>query len=103
MHQLKRNNKIFIQEQKIITDIDRIETQIGNTLNANILETLTNELEIKKKQLEDILDTKLNGIIIRSKSQYIEYNEKKSKYFSNLEKKQSEKKKLSLLKIMEIQ
>ena len=72
--------------------MDIIEIQIGNTLNSNILETLTEELEIKKKQLEDILDTKLNGFIIRSKSQYIEYNEKKSTYFSNLEKKTIRKK-----------
>ena len=72
--------------------MDIIEIQIGNTLNSNILETLTEELEIKKKQLEDILDTKLNGIIIRSKSQYIEYNERNSKYFSNLEKKTIRKK-----------
>ena len=54
-----KKKKQNIQEQKIIADIDIIEIQIGNTLNSNILETLTVELEIKKKQLEDILDSNL--------------------------------------------
>ena len=65
---------------------------IENTVNINNLETLTNELTIKRKELENIIDTRIKGCIIRSKSQYVEHNEKNSKYFSNLEKKQSEKK-----------
>ena len=93
-----KKKKQNIEEQKYLTDINKIEIQIGNTLNSNMLETLTKELNIKKKQLEEIIDSKINGMVIRSKSQYVEHNEKNTKYFSNMEKKQSDKKIIKTLK-----
>ena len=48
--------------------------------------------------MNTITDIKLNGIIIRSKSQFVEHHEKNTAYFSNLEKKQSEKKCIKNLK-----
>lgn len=93
-----KKKKQNIQEQKLINDIQNIETHIGDSQNIGILETLKKELTLKTNELEDIIDKRINGIILRSKSQYVEYNEKNSKYFSNLEKKQSEKKIMKTLK-----
>jgi len=39
-----------------------------------------------KDELEIIETTKNNGILIRSRAEHVENNEKNSKYFSNLEK-----------------
>ena len=36
----------------------------------------------KKSELNNIIDNKINGILIRSKANKIEYNEKNSKYFA---------------------
>ena len=55
-------------------------------------------MDNKRKLLNDIIDIKLNGIIIRSKSQFVEHNEKNTAYFSNLEKKKSDKKCIKALK-----
>ena len=50
-------------------------------------------------ELTEIIDKRINGLIIRSKAQFVENSEKNSKLFSNLEKKQSERKKLKQVKI----
>ena len=43
---------------------------------------------MKKSELFDLIENKLKGIIIRSKAEYVVSNEKNSKLFSNLEKKE---------------
>ena len=47
-----------------------------NNNNADILKT---ELDMKKTELFDLIENKINGIMIRSKAEYIESNEKKIK------------------------
>lgn len=43
-----------------------------------------------KSDLDKITETKLNGLIIRSKAQIVEQDEKNRKYFASLEKKRAE-------------
>ena len=45
--------------------------------------------------MENINTKRTNGILLRSKAEWIEGAEKKSKYFSNLEKRNAEKKVIS--------
>ena len=52
------------------------------------------KLEQTKSDLDNITENKLNGLIIRSKAQIVEQDEKNSKYFASLEKKRAESKKL---------
>ena len=85
-------------EQKLINTIETIEKQIEKSTTDILTETLTLELDNNRKLLNDIIETKLNGIIIRSKAQFVEHNEKNTAYFSNLEKKKSEKKCIKTLK-----
>ena len=49
--------------------------------------------------LNGIIDNRINGKIIRAKAQFVESNEKNSKYFSSLEKKRSESKILRQLNV----
>ena len=67
------------QEKNVINYINNIEMHIENTQNINNLETLRNELNIKRIELEEIIDIRIKGCIIRSKAQFVEYNEKNSK------------------------
>ena len=55
-------------------------------------------MKTKQQELEQIYDSKINGILIRSKAISIEGNEKNSKYFSSLEKRNAEKKNIFKLK-----
>ena len=57
------------------------------------------ELDSKRNDLNDLLDKKVNGILLRSKANLVEHNEKNSKYFSNLEKKRAESKIITKLNI----
>ena len=70
-----------------INDIENIENQIEKTTNEILQNELANELDNKRKRLNDITDIRLNGINIRSKSLFAEHHEKNTAYFSNLEKK----------------
>ena len=67
-----------IREKNLIHDIEILENDITN----NNIDTL----ESKKSELELLRQTKLDGMLIRSKAQYIEEGEKNSTYFSSLEK-----------------
>ena len=81
------------------TEIENLESQIQNTINIDTLEQLKIEIDNKRAILNDIIDTRINGKIIRAKAQYVESNDKNSKYFSSLEKKRSEGKILKQLNV----
>ena len=63
------------REKELLLGIDEIEKKIENTVNENSLELLKTNLDLKRKGLNDIIDLKVNGIIIRSKGQYVHFNE----------------------------
>ena len=71
----KKNEKI--KENQLIHEIENLQNDLRDE-NIATLE-FKSELEILRK-------TYLEGMIIRSKAQYIEEGERNSKYFSNLEK-----------------
>ena len=49
--------------------------------------------------LYDIIDNKISGIILRSKAEHVQCNDKNTKYFASLEKKKAESKLISTLNI----
>ena len=51
------------------------------------LDDLKQELDIKKMELNELVDHKMEGHTLRAKAQIIEEGEKNSQYFANLEKK----------------
>ena len=82
------------RESKIAKEIQTLNKQLTEVSDTNRIETIRNELNEKKYELENTTDTKLNGPILRSKANMIENNEKDSKYFARLEIKIDQKIKL---------
>ena len=60
---------------------------------------LLKKLLEKNNALEKITEERIQGLILRSKAEMVEHGEKNSKYFASLEKKRSETKLISRLKI----
>ena len=50
-------------------------------------------------RLKRITEQKVKGAITRSKARWVEYGEKKTRYFLNLEKRRGEKKNINKLKL----
>ena len=67
------------KENKIIEEISRLEEKDDMT-NINL-----DDIENKKKELQELRQTKLKGSILRSKAQWIVEGEKPTKYFCSLE------------------
>ena len=75
-----------------------------NELLAQSAQCKTNPLLRTKTQntqmrLKRITDQKVKGAILRSKARWVEYGEKNTRYFLNLEKKKREKKTITKLKL----
>ena len=87
------------KEIALKSEIESIENILITTDQINENNDIKAELDRKKQELNDIIDKKINGILIRSKANIVEYNEKNSKYFSNLEKKRAESKIITKLNI----
>ena len=94
-----KKKKDIENENNLKHEIEKIEDKL-HTLNVNkeIEETQKN-LKDKKQELDKIIDKKINEIMIRAKALHVEYTDKNSKYFSNLERKQSERKSITQLNI----
>ena len=87
------------KEKTLTIEIDNLENKLINSNRINENNDIKNELSIKKQELNDLIDKKINGILIRSKANMVEHDEKNSKYFSNLEKKRAESKIITQLNI----
>ena len=81
----KREDSLIIQ--KLEEDIKILE----NTVDGD------DELECKKKELEAYRKNIMDGVIIRSRAQWIKEGEKVTKYFCNLEKRRFTSKRMSVL------
>ena len=90
----KKKNK---DKKEIKETIQLIENELCKN-NSNS-EVLMQRLFEQKQLLDNIIDERINGSILRSKAIHVEGNEKNTKYFANLEKKQAEKKTIHKLKI----
>ena len=66
-------------ETNLITEIQDLEDKLNEDRNVDILQT-------KKDELQSIRKNKIDGMIIRSKTQWSLEGERNSKYFCNLEK-----------------
>ena len=85
------------KEKQLTKDIDIIQNKLITYNEINETTELEINLNTKTKELNDIIDKRINGIIVRSKAQIVEHSEKNSKYFASLENKRSETK--SILKL----
>ena len=78
-----KKRKSIETEKRIENEIIQLERQISlNQDEQNNLE----QLEIKKAYLEEIRKQKIDDAILRSKLKWMEFGEKPSKFFLNLEK-----------------
>ena len=83
---LKKKRNIQIEENHT-KEIQRLEIELTSSDDPLQNERLKQEIDNKRKELETIMENKLNGYITRSQAQIIEQNEKKTKYFASLERK----------------
>ena len=84
-----------INENKLKNEIDELEKEFSKDTDRS--DTIKELLKEKKKILEEINAKRTEGILIRSKAEWVEGAEKNTKYFSNLEKRNAEKKNISKL------
>lgn len=81
------------REKFLIEEIDWMEKNtLANSWRLNYVDDL-------KKELQEIRLNKVNDILLRSRAQRIDEDEKPSKYFLNLQKRNYEEKLISFLKI----
>ena len=97
-----KKKKESIREEALKADIQKLTKIITTSPSENIVNHIKTELQNKQRELEEVIDIKLNGQILRSKANIIEHDEKNSKYFASLEKKKSETKLISRLQINDI-
>jgi len=82
-------------EHKINAKIKDLEREIeSNATNSTLIETLKSE----KAKLNELIDKRIKGILLRSKAEWVDGSEKNSKYFANLEKKAATHKIINQLK-----
>ena len=79
------------REKEINLKLINLEQTFSSCSLNNDIDKIKSEIEKNKEELNEIYDKKINGIILRSKALNVEYNEKNSKLFANLEKRNSEK------------
>ena len=97
--QHSRKKETTKQEKTLNNEISQLQKEISESSDAKRIELLKEQLEEKSNTFEKITVTKLNGLIMRSKANIVEHDEKNSKYFACLEKKRSETKLISRLAI----
>ena len=97
--QHSRKKRQISKKKTLNNEKSKLQKEISESSDANRIELLKEQLEEKSNTLEKITETKLNGLIVRSKANIVEHDEKNSKYFASLEKKRSETKLISRLAI----
>ena len=88
-----------LREDEIKKALEQLENNLQNHTDDPNIEEITKSITNLKEELNEIVEHKINGFIIRSKAEIAEYNEKGSKYFSSLERKKAEKKTINQLNI----
>ena len=84
---ISRNRKKK-HENALVKKINELEANYS----CNPTETVSNELKNCKDDLETLYQIKTNGCIVRSRAIFIEFGERNSKYFINLEKRNQKRK-----------
>ena len=83
--------------KSIESEIAVLERQFESSTN-NDKEVLAEQLRVKKIELENIIEYKTKGAIIRSKARWYNEGEKNNKYFLNLENRHCKKKTIMQIK-----
>ena len=83
----RKKKKILKREEEIEKAISELEINLGSAnAKENERAELWTDLETKRRELEEIIEYRTKGAILRSKSQWYNEGEKNTKYFLNLEK-----------------
>ena len=94
-----RKAKEFRKQQSDIQKrLDEIDKRISNSCDNQNIEDKLKEFEKIKNKFNRLYEIKGKGAIFRSKARWVEYGEKPTKYFFNMEKKSYNKKVISELK-----
>jgi len=83
--------KMKAKEADNENDIAALEKQLESCIN-NDKKALAEQLRVKKRELENIIEYKTKGAIIRSTARWYNEGEKNNKYFLNREKSPLQKK-----------
>ena len=87
------------KEKELKSVIIRLEKELETLEIASENENILINLNNKKQELNEITDNKINGVLIRSKAEHVQSNDKNTKYYASLEKKKAESKAMSVLNI----
>ena len=87
----KRNEEKKLEEQ--------LNELLGQSAQCKTNPHLRTKIQSIQMRLKRITDQKVKGAILRSKARWVEYGEKNTRYFLNLEKKKGEKKTIIKLKL----
>ena len=92
-----KTKKMKNKEADIESEMGALERQFESSTN-NDKEALAEQLRVKKIELENIIEYKTKGAIIRSKARWYNEGEKNNKYFLNLENRHCKKKTIMQIK-----
>lgn len=96
----KRKNKLAREKElKLKHNLQDLETQLSKAGFDNEINSLLEEIENVKDELQQIIDKQTRGALIRSHAEHCEGNEKNSKYFLSLEKRNYKNKCINKLNV----
>jgi len=95
-----KTKKMKTEEVDIENDIAALERQLESNTNYD-KKALAEQLRVKKRELENIIEYKAKCAIIRSKARWNNEGEKNNKYFLNLENRPCKKKTIMQIKTKE--
>ena len=91
-----KRKKLNNRENLLQQEIEALDHEICNNVDLN--QQLLNKYEASKNELKEIYDCKGRDAIFRSKVRWVEKDEKPTRYFYNLEKRNYERKNITQLK-----
>jgi len=92
-----KTKKIKHKEADVEREITTLEREFESFLN-NDKEALAEQIRLKKMELENVIEYKTKGAIIRSKARWYNEDEKNNKYFLNLENRHCKRKTVMQIK-----
>ena len=74
--QHSRRKRQISKKKTLNNETSQLQNEISESSDANRIELLKEQLEEKSNTFEKITETKLNGLIMRSKANIVEQDEK---------------------------
>ena len=75
--QHSRKKRQISKKKTLNNEISKLQKEISESSDANRIELFKEQLEEKSNTFDKITETKLNGLIMRSKANIVEHDEKK--------------------------